>query len=64
MSNMTKYEVIGMVDDIIERRMPEHYITYVQRNIAASALDTLYLTKQIDKALYSDLIDYYNKKRY
>ena len=61
---MTKYEVIGMVDNIIERRMPEHYITYVQRNIAASVLDALYLTQKIDQPLYSELIDYYNKKRY
>ncbi len=61
---MNFYEVIGIVDDIIERRMPEHYINYVQRNIAASALDALYLTEQIDSLLYSELINYYNKKKY
>ena len=61
---MGKYEIMGVIDKVINEREPNFCITGQQpeKYMAAAILDTLYELNVINYDLYSELFDYYVNK--
>ena len=61
---MSKYEIIGVIDKVIDDREPNFCIRgqRPEKYMAMAILDTLYELDVITYDLYSELFDYYKNK--
>ena len=61
---MSKYEIMGIIDEAINNREPNFRIRGQRPEIymAMAILDTLYELDVIDYSLYCELFEYYKNK--